>query len=802
MKKRIKYLVLFFVTITFIFLTGHYINYDDYRIEKIKRSIQKLNDTLPYQKVFIHFDRNSYHAGENIWIKAYVLCGDTNLPDTLSDNLYIDMVNSGNHIVQSKMLRLQNGVAAGDYLLKDTVQEGIYLFRAYTNRMLNYHTDYLFKKYVEIKNPSPTHFSKRDFKTHKKQRRAFNKKRSNYSISFFPEGGNLLKGFANRVAFKAIDENGNGIDVKGKIEDKKGNKITNFKSLHNGMGVFTLFSASDSYKAKVQFPDGKDKRYPLPEALSRGYAMQTDLQEKYIVVTIKSNRRVTKDKHAGEIIITGQSGHRMCYAQVSQALLETDSCTIQIPKKNFPAGIAQITLFDSNANPQCERLVFIHNPDALMNIDINWQPRDYSHQAKTGIQIIASDNKGKPLAGNLSIAVVNNQAVTYQSGFDANIIASMLLTSDLKGKIENPNQYLVNQKPETLQKLDLLMMTHGWRRFVWKKILQHEYPEAKYTLENNIEIDGRITRDLLQIPIKQAKVMLTVMDEYNDSYATETNDKGRFHFDGLVYYDTLHLMVEARKPNGKKNLVIEIAGNEPPKPSYEIQNRISESLIATRGHRKRKQKAKPEEEEDDGNMRLYGTADYVLDVDDNQVSGYSNLVQFMQGRIPGVAILGDRILIRGIGSIYSSTDPLVLVDGTPVDVSVLHSIAPQDVDKIEVLKGPSASIYGSRGANGVIAIYTKRGKFMKRGVLEFEILGYYKSREFYYPEFAADNADANENKPDYATAYWNPFVKIGKNGKAEIEFSMPGDIPECKIIVNGITYTGKIGCTQKILKIK
>lgn len=799
MKKRIKYLLLFFAVSAFILFTGYYFRRDDYRIEKIKRSMQTLNDSLPYQKVFIHFDRNSYNAGDNIWLKAYVLCGDTNLPDTLSNNLYIDMVNSSSHIVQSKMLRLQNGVAAGDYILKDTVQEGVYLFRAYTNRMLNYDTDYLFKKYIEIKNPSPTYFSKRDFKKQKKQSRVFKRQLSKYSISFFPEGGNLLKGFENRVAFKAIDENGNNIKVEGEIEDKQGNTVTSFESTHNGMGYFTLYAVSDSYEAKVKLPDGKEKKYPLPQPLTRGYAMQTDLQKNHIAVTIKSNHPPTKDKHAGEIIIAGQSGHRVCYARVSQALLESDSCTIRIPKNQFPAGIAQITLFDSNTNPQCERLVFIHHPKAFMNIDISWEPRDYSHQAKTGIQLRASDSNGKAIAADLSVAIIDNQAQNYQSGYDADINAAMLLTSDLKGKIKNPNQYFVDQKPETLQKLDLLMMTHGWRRFVWKKILQNEYPEIKYTQENSIEIEGRITRDLLQIPIKQSKVTLTILDEYNDAYVTKTNNQGRFHFEGLVYYDTLHLMLEARKPNGKKNLVIEVFDNKPPTPSYEIRNRISEDLLATKGHR-RYTKNTESEKEDDGNMRLYGNADYVLDVDDNQVSGYSNLIQFMQGRIPGVAVFGDRILIRGISSIYSSTDPLVLVDGTPVDVSVLNSIAPQDVDKIEVLKGPSASIYGSRGANGVIAVYTKRGKFMKRGVLEFEIMGYYKAREFYHPEFTGKNAETNIR--NYATAYWNPFVKIEKDGKAEIEFSIPQKIATCKIIVNGITYTGKTGSAQKIITVR
>lgn len=94
----------------------------------------------------------------------------------------------------------------------------------------------------------------------------------------------------------------------------------------------------------------------------------------------------------------------------------------------------------------------------------------------------------------------------------------------------------------------------------------------------------------------------------------------------------------------------------------------------------------------------------------------SNVGQAIQGKISGVQIIdaakpGDNvnIKIRGLGSI-NNCDPLVVIDGVPTDLG-LNSINPQDIERLDVLKDASATaIYGSRGANGVVMITTRRGE--------------------------------------------------------------------------------------------
>jgi len=91
-----------------------------------------------------------------------------------------------------------------------------------------------------------------------------------------------------------------------------------------------------------------------------------------------------------------------------------------------------------------------------------------------------------------------------------------------------------------------------------------------------------------------------------------------------------------------------------------------------------------------------------IDGQDVSNAGYTNIYDMIRGRVPGVTVTGNRIIIRGVNSINSSTDPLFIVDG--VAVNSIDNISPRIVKSISVLKGSDAAIYGSRAAGGVILI--------------------------------------------------------------------------------------------------
>jgi len=100
-----------------------------------------------------------------------------------------------------------------------------------------------------------------------------------------------------------------------------------------------------------------------------------------------------------------------------------------------------------------------------------------------------------------------------------------------------------------------------------------------------------------------------------------------------------------------------------------------------------------------------------IDGSDTKFISYTNIYEMIKSEVPGVLVSGNSITIRGPNSILSSNEPMFVVDGMMVES--IDGIPPGQVKSIEVLKGPSAAIYGSRGANGVILIQLKAGSDIK-----------------------------------------------------------------------------------------
>lgn len=92
-------------------------------------------------------------------------------------------------------------------------------------------------------------------------------------------------------------------------------------------------------------------------------------------------------------------------------------------------------------------------------------------------------------------------------------------------------------------------------------------------------------------------------------------------------------------------------------------------------------------------------------------ASYTNIYDMIKSEVPGVRTDGKTIYLVEPSSIINSIEPLIVVDGMPV--TSLDGIEPSMVKSISILKGASASIYGARGANGVILITLKRGETIK-----------------------------------------------------------------------------------------
>jgi hypothetical protein len=803
MKKVVKFCKWIFIPVIIFFLFN-FTTSTDPRIEKILNQLEFFRTNYSQQKINLHIDKDSYMAGEEIWIKSYLVNAFSFMPDSVSKEIYVELIDWNNKPVQRIILRNKKGFSTGSLLINDTLSDGNYQLRAYTNWMRNFDNDFYYYKTIKINNPDFENVvTSRRINDFKKFNKKYEEMVTGYQVTFFPEGGDLVSGFQSKVAFKAENKLGNGIDITGSLYSENGEKIIDFQSTRLGMGFFSFVPKFGvRYYASVFFNNSKkDLKFELPEVLENGISMTADPHSpQYIRVNIRSNRPISANIAENEIILAGQARGNVLY--VSKGELKDKSIEVLIRKELFPAGIVQLTVFDSKLEPACERLVFVNSDKEINANTLNVAKQVNGNNSKYSLKLTQKD--GTPAIGNLSISVCE-AAPDGNLSHKTNILTQLLLTSDLKGRIENPSYYFTEAKG-TKENLDLVMLTHGWRRFVWNDVLNDKFPKIQHQPSLGITIEGKLTRELLKNPIANGSVKLTVLSSYNDIYQVSTDSKGKFIFANLDYDNLVDVKIEALSSSGGKGGYLRIADSIPKIDGFtdvELQHIVyPEDKIKANNKRERIayraiNKNKPVDSENKV-TRLHDSPDEVVNVGE-EASNYADILQYMQGRVPGVNINGNRVIIRGNKTFISNSDPLFLLDGIAIDISALSYIEPGSIATIEVLKGANAAVYGSRSANGVIAFYSRKLDFIKKGVMDFEMKGYHKVKEFYVPAYDSWKYKPQEIKVP-RTLFWAPEVITNKNGEAVIEFENSFRNENTFVTIEGITKSGELIYYQDSVK--
>jgi TonB-dependent SusC/RagA subfamily outer membrane receptor len=766
---------------------------DILNIKKILIALDSYIRSVSGEKLYLQTDKSLYFAGERIWFKAYLVDAVDHKPGVFNNPVYVELINPHLKKVQIIRLRINKGIGTGSFLLIDTVPEGIYQIRAYTNWMKNSAPEYFFHKNLEIRNQVyECLITSKEARSNRKKVRKNDKQNDSYQIGIFPEGGQLLYGVNSKIAFKVTNGMGNGLVVQGEITDNKKNVVAKIETIHDGMGVFVLKPLIDhKYTANINFPDGSERRFPLPSAMENAVALGLRRAKNQLILTINSNKTPSDDHSANDFIIIGHVRGK-AYFTASQNILDNNSDII-VEDKVFPSGVVQFTLFNNRLLPVSERLCFINHSDFLEYEILGEIRGDSARIACSPRNLSAIAVK---FTGSMAVTIIDTKNQNLDS---ENILSDLLLTSDLPGKINDPLQYFSNT-PEAKEYAELLMLTHGWKRFNWQDVIENNSPAVRFDKETGISVYGKITSEIFKFPVSDAIVNMYILNEYNDEYTTTTDSKGNFFFRDMDYSDTINVRIAAKKTSGSKNILIQLDES----PSEKIRNQSDDYYLTTiskinkKSYRQEQSRISREEikirqKELDSiySKSLHGTPDYVIWNDDIP-DGSKNALDAIRSRVPGVSVSGDKVVIRGPGKIMGSNDPLLLIDDVPVSYENLYTVPVEDIERIEILKGPSTSIYGSRGGNGVIAIYTKHGSFMKHGEISFSILGYHITERFYAPNKKQLATRIDKQKLPL-TVLWSPLINTQSNESFIISVPLVS-LPRQRLqaILEGITEEGRI----------
>ncbi|KQM77206.1 hypothetical protein ASE74_18295 [Pedobacter sp. Leaf216] len=755
---------------------------------------------LFFEKSYLQVDRGYYSTGEDIWFSAYLVNGKSSSLTATSNNLYVELLSPKSEIIDRKMIRLNGGLGKGDFKLKDSIPSGWYAIRAYTNWMRNFGDDFVFQKRIHISNniiENASYFTRNP--ANKTDGNALKK-----SIAFFPEGGSLVEGLSSIVAFKTNDDAGNGVKATGSIISSKGDTVTTFQSTEAGMGIFA-FTPKAGEKYRVEGAYGKEKfSSNMPLILQKGLSLHVTSDSLTIKATIAANGpsfNELKDKtisvvikHAGDNIYSGA-------VKLSKALV-----SVSIPTKGFPSGISIITLLDEAGRPNCERLIFIQDENKV-NLLLTPGKAVYKPREKVIIQVKATNFLGQPAKTSFSLAAVDG--LVPDDGND--IISYLLLQSEIKGEIKNAAQYFDLKNPSRLKQLDLLLLTQGWRDYLWKKLADSTI-KISYLPEPGITIKGLVREKLGNKPLPNMNITLFGSNFMgNKLYTTKTDQEGHYFLDGLSWYGNQAVKISSKDDKGKKggwlqidtlikplniSLLKEIDAGIPNTLNAEIGKRmdynrkfkfgdsISLNDIEIKANAGKKLLLFNE------TLSTFGYPDQVFNITAADYS-YKGLEHFLLTKANGAQTIDDLDSTGGEGVAFLSNGkkvrPRILINNREDLFERLdyYSLTMDQINQLTVrhlVNSEAKDVY-------VISLNLKdealRGSNLD--LLNINLNGYYTARTFYAPNY---NSPATQNKDLRTTVFWAPSVKTNENGMATITYFNGDNKTNIIIKADGITDKG------------
>ena len=621
---------------------------------------------------------------------------------------------------------------------------------------------------------------------------------NDFDVKFFPEGGALINIPHQNVAFKAQGADGFSKEIEGFLFNSKGDTLTNFRSEHNGMGIFTMNPVNnETYYVTVRTNDSITKRFDLPAIEPKGISIAMSHYKQEIRYEIQKT----------EVTEWPQKLFLLAHTRGKLAILQPINPKRTFGKMNdslFTEGITHFMLIDEQGNALSERLIFV--PDHKPN---QWQitadQPTYGKREKVSLQIAAKDNEGNPVEGTFSVSITDRKSIQPDSLAD-NILSNLLLTSDLKGYVEDPAFYFLNQDARTLRSIDYLMMTHGWRRHKMENVLRT--PSLNFTnyIEKGQTISGRIM-GFFGANVKKGPICV-LAPKYNIIATTETDEKGQFIVN-TSFRDSTTFLVQARTKKGFAGVDILMDPPQYPVATHKAPyfngatTFMEDYLMNTRdqyymegGMRvyNLKEVTVTAKRERPSSKSIYTGGINTYTVEEDRLQGYGQTAFDAASRLPSVTITnGSEIHIR------NNSEPAIIVidDIVYEDASdILKDIQVSDMSSISLLRGADAVILGPRASGGAVVITLKDPRNLParpaQGIITYTPLGYSESVEFYHPTYDTPEKKNAQRSDFRSTVYWNPELRLDAEGKATIEYYTPDSTAPEDIIIEGVDKNGKV----------
>ncbi|WP_143020852.1 hypothetical protein ACRQ5D_09325 [Mucilaginibacter sp. P25] len=760
---------------------------------------QDFQDRQKFSKIYVHLDRDNYVPGDTVWFKAYLVRAG-NIKEA-SRNFYFEIYTTDGHLERRVTAPIYESTASGSIILPDTKDLQDVYCRAYT---LNFLKETKGKGYIKRITVSQINVSKTSQDS------------TTVLPRFLPEGGYWIDGLPSLVAFSFTDNSDMPVNVTGVVKCN-GKVLADFKTQHDGMGSMTMIpEAGKEYIAEWKTADGLDHHMELPQRKHHGVGIHVnDVRDgkKFFVYRTK----LVDENDKNLTLIATIDGYQIYEAKIN--LSQSEAINGVVPLKDLPTGIMEIKLLNAAGVPIAGRLTFVNNLNYFFEVDTQFTTVDKRKRGLNQILLSVKDT----LRSNISVSI-SDYNWSNHANWDDNIISNLLLTGELRGKIVNPYYYFSNKIDSVSGALDLVMLTHGWRKYEWTDTTWKQTVNS-FVDHNYLAIDGKKNAGL-KLSKGPSDTDISVIIQAADSSSVlvplETGKSGTFFKDGLIFYGDAKLYFRTRDKTIQEGLYKIPISNGLIDSIQTLNYSLKEELPELPGYNKKlfsipveyilngnvktlkevriQAKALPENEKVD---KIYTSGVFSGGIsknfnigNDKKAETFVSLFQYLLGKIPGLEI-SNAISLNPTAT-WRRDSVTFFLNNQKSSAYDIRSIGMTEFDYVKVYDPSMGGIFGASG--GVIAVYTKKGRgydFDSQGNKYATIRGYSPVIKFYSPRYATGVNLAN---PDYRkTLYWNPNIIFNKKMKEYVIRFYNNDLANrFKLVIEGLNSNGRLTHIEKI----
>lgn len=767
---------------------------------------------FPKERIHVHFDKSVYNKEETIWYKVYIL--DNQGITRLSKNLYVEWYDTSGAFIRQSVAPLFQGTAKGAFDLPADYKGNFIRIKVYTKWSLNDDPAFQYQRDITVNNNDG------------KGSKSFVPIKT--TVSVFPEGGDLVNGLTSLVGFKANDQSGRPINIKALLVNNKNKLLDTLRIRHNGMGSFILIPlAGESYSIKWSDAFGNSGTVPLPTAKNQGVVLSVRQTGEFASVKVDRTSEVPPTMKYMKLLVHMD---QQVLFKVDIHAVDRTSLFAKIPIEELNTGVLKFTLFTEDWKPIAERITFINNRYHEFGAKLIPQLTSLTKRGKNVLDVLVSDTT----VTNMSISITDASVVDESKL--GSIYSDLLLSNEIKGRIFNPAYYLSSDSDTVSAHLDLVMLTHGWRKYDWEKIRVGNFPELTYLPEGEtMRIRGKVYG---LKSVSATDLMLNIILQNKDSSKSflfqQVNKEGLFESREQIFYDTARLyysfnqnpklndITQIQFENGllkpsSKLIAYEYGSGDPTWNDSVAKARLAYFLSLQEDWKSRSQyktlqeviiktRARPKE---DGLDQRYSSGLFaggdalVFDfMNDPLASGAIDIFTYLQARVPGLMINRAGVATQ---LIWRGASPDVYLDQMLVGTEFIQSLNIRDIAMIKVFRPPFFGSIGG-GSGGAIAIYTQKGSDRRaddgknsKGMLTALLAGYTRFKEFYSPQY--DDPSVKPETDIRTTLVWEPYVITNKrNPRHRIQFFNNDVSKKLLVVLEGINTDGMMTRVVKLLE--